>query len=58
MTKGEKLKQRYVNASWGKVEVRHGQRGSNIEEWRRIKILRQDKHMSRGSKLMNLIGYI
>ena len=32
-----KLEQRYVNASWGEVEVGHGQRGSNIEEWRRIK---------------------
>jgi hypothetical protein len=31
MTKGEKLEQRYVNASWGEV-VGHGQRGSNIEE--------------------------
>ena len=36
-----------------KVEVGHGQRGSNIEEWRRIKILGQEKHTSRGSKLMN-----
>ena len=36
--KGEKLEQRYVNASWGEVEVGHGQRGSNIEGWRRIKI--------------------
>ena len=35
--KGGKLEQRYVNASWGEVEVGHGQRGSNIEEWRRIK---------------------
>ena len=33
----------------------HGQRGSNIEEWRRIKTLGQEKHTSRGSKLMNLI---
>ena len=31
----------------------HGQRGRNIEEWRRIKILGQEKHTSRGSKLMN-----
>ena len=37
--KGEKLEQRHVNASWGEVEVGHGQRGRNIEEWRRIKIL-------------------
>jgi hypothetical protein len=39
MTKGEKLEQRYVNASWGEVnaswgevEGGHRQRGSNIEE--------------------------
>jgi hypothetical protein len=25
MTKGEKLEQRYVNASWGEVEVGHGE---------------------------------
>ena len=51
--KREKLKQRYVNAL--EVEVGHGheQRGSNIEEWRKIKILEQEKHASRGSKLMN-----
>ena len=53
MTKGEKLEQRYVNASWGEEVVGHGQRGSNIEEWRRIKILGQEKHISRGGKLMN-----
>ena len=53
--KGGKLEQRYVNASWGEVEVGHGQRWSNIKEWRRIKILGQEKHTSRGSKLMNLI---
>jgi hypothetical protein len=28
-------------------------RESNIEEWRRIKILGQEKHTSRGSELMN-----
>jgi hypothetical protein len=39
MTKGEKLEQRYVNASWGKVEVGHEQRWSNIEECERIKFL-------------------
>jgi hypothetical protein len=33
----------------------HGQRGSNIKEWRRIKTLGQEKHKSRGSKLINLI---
>ena len=53
MIKPEKLEQRYVNASWGEVVVGHGQRGSNIEEWRRIKILGQEKHTSRRSKLMN-----
>jgi hypothetical protein len=42
----------------GEVEVGHGQRGSNIEEWRKIKILEQEKHTSRGNKLMNLIGCI
>ena len=31
----------------------HGQRGSNIEEKRWIKILVQEKHTSRGIKLMN-----
>ena len=56
MTKRKKLEQRYVNASWGEVEVGHGQGGNNIEEWRRIKILRQEKHTSRRSKLMNFDG--
>jgi hypothetical protein len=41
MIKGEKLEQRYVNASWGEVEVDldmvNGQKGSNIEECERIK---------------------
>ena len=32
----------------------HGQRGSNIEECEGIKILGQEKHTSRRSKLMNL----
>ena len=59
MTKGERL---YKNMKalggrdWNKeVEVGHGhgQRGSNIEEKRWIKILGQEKHTSRGSKLMN-----
>ena len=31
----------------------HGQRGSNIGEKRWIKILGQERHTSRGSKLMN-----
>jgi hypothetical protein len=42
----------------GEVEDGHGQRGSIIEEWRWIKILKQEKHTSRGSKFMNLIGCI
>jgi hypothetical protein len=36
----------------------YGQRMSNIEELRRIKILGQGKHTSKGSKLINLIGCI
>ena len=36
-----------------KVGHEHGQRASNIEEKRWIKILGQEKHTSRGSKLMN-----
>ena len=42
------------------VEVGHGygQRGSNIEEKRWIKILGQEKHTSRGNKLMNLFDCI
>ena len=41
--------------SW-EVGFGHGygqKRGSNIEKLRMIKILRQEKHTSRGSKLMN-----
>ena len=53
MTKEEKLEQRYENTSWGEVVVGHGQRGSNIEEKRWIKILGQEKHTSRESKIMN-----
>jgi hypothetical protein len=57
MTKGKKLEQRYINASWGEVEVDldmdNGLRGSNIEECGRIKILGQEKHTSRRSKLIN-----
>ena len=56
--KGGEIVQRYK--SFGKdldkeVEIghRHGQRGSNIEEKRWIKILGQEKNTSRGSKLMN-----
>jgi hypothetical protein len=44
-------------ASWGEVEVGHvhghGLRGSKIGECKGIKILRQEKHTNRGSRLMN-----
>jgi hypothetical protein len=36
----------------------YGQRRNNIEELRRIKILGQGKHTSKGSKVINLIGCI
>ena len=57
MTKGEKLDKDIKMHHGGEVEVGHGhgQRGSNIKEWRRIKIFGQEKHKSRGSKLMNLV---
>ena len=63
MTKGEKFGQRYVHLDkdiWYKCtredeKCKYGHRGSNIEGWRRIKILGQEKHTSRGSKLMNLV---
>ena len=55
MTKGERLKQRYEmhHGEKKKLGMGNGQRGSNIDELRRIKILGQEKHTSRGSKLMN-----
>ena len=43
----ERLRKRSRGWTWT------GQRGSNIEEKRWIKILGQEKHTSRGSKLMN-----
>ena len=61
MTKGERLnkdmkafREIETKISW-EVGFGHeyGQRGSNIEELRRIKILGQEKHTSRESKLMN-----
>ena len=57
--KGGEIVQRYESfgKDWDKeVEVGHGhgQRGSNIEECDGIKIRGQEKHTSRGSKLMNL----
>ena len=63
--KGGEIVQRYEawlnggkNVQWKRwdtkeIEVGHGQRESNIEEKRWIKILGQEKHTSRGSKLMN-----
>ena len=56
--KGGEIVQIYESfgGDWDKeVEVEHGygQRGSNIEEKRWIKILRQEMHTRRGSKLMN-----
>ena len=56
MTKEERLEQRYEmhHGEKYKLDMDNGQRGSNIEELRRIKILGQEKHTSRGSKLMNL----
>ena len=41
--------------SFKEIEVGHGhgQRGSNIGEKRWIKILGQEKHTNRGSKLIN-----
>ena len=34
--KGGEIGTKYVNASRGEVVVGHGQRGSNIEEWRTL----------------------
>ena len=59
--KGGEIVQRYESfgRDWDKditigvLDMDNGQRGSNIEELRRIIILGQEKHISRGSKLMN-----
>ena len=59
--KGGEIVQRYESfgRDWDKditigvLDMDNGQRGSNIEELRRIKILGQKKHTSRGSMLMN-----
>jgi len=56
MTKGEKVVQRYnMGESLCKHKIGHGheQRRNNIGQKRRITILGQEKHTSRGSKLMN-----
>ena len=58
MTKGEILYKdmKSFGRDWDKeVEVGHGhgQRGSNIEEKRLIKIFGQQKHTNRGSKLID-----
>jgi hypothetical protein len=52
--KGGEIVQRYESfgKDWG-LDMENGQRGSNIEECEGIKILGQEKHTSRGSKLMN-----
>jgi hypothetical protein len=60
MTKGERLyKDMKLEQDMIKGreidDVGHGQRGSNIEECKGIKILGQKKHTSRGSNLMNLV---
>jgi hypothetical protein len=56
MTKRERL---YKDMkALGEIGHGHGQRGSNIEECERIKIIGQEKHTSRGSKLMNLFDCI
>ena len=60
--KGGEIVQRYESlkieiVQGGEIGHGHGhghrQRGSNIEGCERIKILGQEKHTSRGSKLMN-----
>jgi hypothetical protein len=56
--KGEEIVQRYESfgRDWTKklkLDMDNGQRGSNIEEKRWIKILEQEKHTNRESKLMN-----
>jgi hypothetical protein len=68
MTKGERVYKDMKDFLWGKdclgereiddIRYGHGQRGNNIEECKEIKILGQEKHTSRGSKLMNLIDCI
>jgi hypothetical protein len=55
---GTKIYQYTKRGVWGHHEKigfghRNGQKGSNNEEKRRINILGQKKHTSRGSKLMN-----
>jgi hypothetical protein len=42
----------------GGLDMDNGQRGSNMKEYEGIKILGQEKHTSRGSKLMNLFDCI
>jgi hypothetical protein len=59
MTKREKLEQRYVNASWGEVEVGLGQdldkEGATLKNGEGSKFLDKEKHTSRGSMFMNLV---
>jgi hypothetical protein len=62
MTKGERLDKDMQDFLWGRdcfgerdvIGHGYGQRGSNIEECKGIKILGQRKHTSRGSKLTNI----
>ena len=56
IVQGGEIRCENFGRDWDKeVEVGygHGQRGSNIEEKRWIKILGQKKHTSRESKIMN-----
>jgi hypothetical protein len=59
MTQREKLEQRYVNASWGEVEVGLGQdldkEEATLKNGEGSKFLDKEKHISRGRKLMNLV---
>jgi hypothetical protein len=52
MTKGERLDKDMKTWEVGFGQG-YGQRGINIDELRRMKILGKEKHKSRGSKLMN-----
>ena len=57
MTKGERL-YKDMKAWLNGGEIGHGQRGSNIEEKRWIKILGQEKHTNRGASSWTLIDCI
>jgi hypothetical protein len=55
MTKGERMVQRYARCIQRGEEDGHRPRRAILK---RIKVLGQEKHTSRGSKLMNLIDCI